>query len=208
MRPQNDCPLSGVRHRMKYARMKFAAPLSALLLLTACRHAIAPPDFADGTPVMRPETFFAGPTVSTGVLEDRGGAPIDRFTVRGEGHVLPNGDFQLTQDIAFEHDAPTHRAWTVHRTDAHHYTATLDGARGPHGRGPQGRGPVALEAWGNLLHISYPMASPPLATMEQWLYLQPDGVTAVNEATVRILGIVVARLSERITHVGPGPVSP
>jgi hypothetical protein len=34
------------------------------------------------------------------------------------------------------------------------------------------------------------------------MYLQPDGRTVMNEATVRVLGIVAAHLSERITHEG------
>lgn len=31
-------------------------------------------------------------------------------------------------------------------------------------------------------------------------YLQPDGCTVINEATVRVFGVVVTHLSERITH--------
>jgi hypothetical protein len=52
------------------------------------------------------------------------------------------------------------------------------------------------------------MASPAGAWMEQWLYLQPDGRTVVNEATISLLGLVVARLSERITHEGGPAVAP
>jgi hypothetical protein len=36
--------------------------------------------------------------------------------------------------------------------------------------------------------------------LEQWMYLQPDGRTVMNEATVRVFGVVVAHLSERITQ--------
>jgi hypothetical protein len=32
------------------------------------------------------------------------------------------------------------------------------------------------------------------------MYLQPDGRTVMNEATVRVFGVVVAHLSERITR--------
>ncbi len=39
--------------------------------------------------------------------------------------------------------------------------------------------------------------------MEQWLYLQPDRRTVLNEATVRVAGLVVARLSERISRDEP-----
>nr|MDQ2734782.1 DUF3833 family protein [Pseudomonadota bacterium] len=76
------------------------------------------------------------------------------------------------------------------RVDDHRYTGTLTDASGA----------IDAEAWGDLLHIRYPMAKPFGGEMEQWLYLQPDGRTVMNEATVRVLGLVVARLSERITH--------
>jgi hypothetical protein len=39
--------------------------------------------------------------------------------------------------------------------------------------------------------------------MEQWLYLQPDGRTLLNEGTVRAFGIVAARLSEQIVRAEP-----
>jgi hypothetical protein len=35
--------------------------------------------------------------------------------------------------------------------------------------------------------------------MEQWIYRQPDGRTALNRSTVRVLGVPVAHLSETIT---------
>jgi hypothetical protein len=44
------------------------------------------------------------------------------------------------------------------------------------------------------------MKAPLDGEMEQWLYMQPDGRTVVNEATIRVFGIIVAHLSERITH--------
>ena len=37
-------------------------------------------------------------------------------------------------------------------------------------------------------------------TMEQWIYLQPEGRTALNHATVRMFGVAVARLSETISR--------
>ncbi len=139
---------------------------------------------------MRPEIFFAGTTTSTGVLENRDGAPTERFHVEGHGQMLPDGSFRLDQSVAFGHSAPKMRSWVMQRVDAHHYAATLTDASGP----------VKGEAYGNLFHLSYPMKTPFGGEMEQWLYLQPDGHTVVNEATVSVFGIVVAHLSERITH--------
>ena len=80
----------------------------------------------------------------------------------------------------------------LQRVDAHRYTATLTDASGA----------VEAEAYGDLFHLRYPMKVPWGGQMEQWLYLQPDGRTVINEATVRVFGVVVAHLSERITRDG------
>ncbi len=38
----------------------------------------------------------------------------------------------------------------------------------------------------------------PAVRMEQWMFVQPDGRSVLNRATVTVLGIPVARLSETI----------
>lgn len=155
---------------------------------------LAPAAFEGDGPEMRPEAFFAGATVSSGVLENRSGEPTKRFHVEGQGVLRPDGALRLVQTVTFDKDPPTIRTWELRQLDAHRYEATLTDAAGP----------VAAEAYGNVFHLTYSMRSPPLGRMEQWMYLQPDGHTLVNEATVSLLGIDVARLSERITHVdGP-----
>ena len=161
-----------------------------LATLGSCGRGLAPAAFADGTPELQPERFFAGATRSTGVLENRAGAPMQRFHVEGTGTMLPNGDFQLDQRISFEHEPPRTRRWVMRRVDAHHVSASLTDASGG----------VSGETYGNLFHLRYPMQSPFGGTMEQWLYLQPDGRTVMNEATIRVFGIVAAHLSERITQ--------
>lgn len=142
---------------------------------------------------MRPEVFFAGPTTGSGVQENRGGAPTRRFQVKGMGQALPDGQFRLEQTITFEQDSSTTRTFTFRRVDAHHYVGTLTGASGT----------VHGEAYGNLFHLRYPMKHPFRGRMEQWLYLQSDNHTVLNQATIRVFGIVVARLSERITQEKP-----
>ena len=177
--------------------LRLPVPSIALLLLLAaclggCKPVLQPETFAGGTPEMRPESFFAGATRSSGVLENFAGAPTARFHVEGSGQVLPDGGFRLEQTITFDQEPPRTRTWLLRRLDEHRYTGSLTDARGP----------VTAEAFGDLFHLSYPMQTPFAGWMEQWLYLQPDGRTVVNEASVRVLGVVVARLSERITRDG------
>ena len=174
-----------------------AVILALALALGGCSAALSPEAFEATAPEMRPEVFFAGSTSSSGILENRSGAPTRQFHVIGRGQSLPDGTFQLTQIVSFEHEAPRTRTWLLRRLDAHHYSATLTDATGP----------VHGEAYGDLFHLIYPMASPPGGRMEQWLYLQPDSRTVVNEATVSLLGVTAAHLSERITHEEDVPPS-
>ena len=158
--------------------------------LSGCAPAMDPSAFDGGALQLRPEIFFAGATGSSGVLENRSGAPTRRLHVKGSGLAQPDGSFRLEQSITFDQDAPQMRTWVLRRLDSHHYTATLTDASGA----------VQAEAYGELFHLRYPMKTPFGGHMEQWMYLQPDGHTVVNQATVRVFGIVVAHLSERITH--------
>ena len=160
--------------------------------LAGCDRVLSPASFAGGTPEMRPETFFAGRTTSSGVVEDRAGAPTQHLRVAGSGLALPDGSFHLVQSITVNQEAPQSRTWVLHRVNAHNYTATLTGASGL----------VEGQAYGNLFHLRYAMKRPFGGEMEQWLYLQPDGRTVVNVATIRVFGFVVAHISERITRDG------
>lgn len=171
-------------------RLQTVLPLALAAGLGGCATALPPSAFDGRAPAMRPETFFAGVTRSSGVLETAAGAPAQRLQVEGHGRRLPDGRFELVQTVSLDGKPPTTRTWVMTATGPHAYTATLTDASGP----------VRAEAHGDLLHLTYPLKGVPLGSMEQWLYLQPDGRTVVNEAVVRVAGFVVRRLSERITH--------
>lgn len=158
--------------------------------LVGCASALSPPAFEGGTPKIHPEVFFAGTTSSSGVMETPFGAPVRRLQVSGIGQLLADGTFRLDQRVTFDNDAPKLRTWVMRRVDDHHYSATLTDASGM----------VEAEAYGDLFHLRYAMKSPFGGVMEQWMYLQPDGRTVMNVATVRVFGVVVANLSERITR--------
>ncbi len=69
----------------------------------------------------------------------------------------------------------------------HDYVGSLTGASGA----------VSARAEGNRFDVRYTIRKPAV-TREQWIYLQPDGKTGLNGATVRVLGIPVAHRSETI----------
>lgn len=147
-------------------------------------------DFADQRPVLDPAQFFSGKTSSTGVMENRGGAPMKRVTTqtigKWEGETL-----HLEQELQLGGE-PQHRSWRIRKLDAHHFEATANDLVGT------ARG----EAYGNVFHWEFTLAlSPgnPLANvrMSQWMYLQPDGRTLVNHSTIRKLGLVLAQVTEQ-----------
>lgn len=142
-------------------------------------------------PEFRPETFFAGRTHGEGTLAVRGRAPR-AVRVEGEGRVEPDGTFRLDQRVATGDGPPETRTWRLRRVDGRTYAATLSDARGP----------VTAEADGNRLHLRYAVRRPAVV-MEQWLYLEPDGRTVRNVATVTVLGVPWARLRESITRDAP-----
>ena len=169
------------------ALARSALPLA--MLLSGCLGGFRVAESPAATPVFRPEQFFDGATHGEGMLDVRGRA--DRpFMVASTGHNErvggQSGDFVLDQVITFADGEVQRRTFRMRALDAQRYSGTLTGASGP----------VTARADGNSFHLRYSMGR--ASSMEQWIYLQPDGRTAFNRATVRVLGAPVARLSETI----------
>ncbi len=163
--------------------------LGLILFGTGCA-SMKVSEFAEGRPLLDPAQFFTGKTSSTGVMENRAGAPMRRVTTQTSG--LWEGDtLMLEQDLQMD-GKDQHRSWRIRKLDAHRYEATANDMVGR----------AIGEAYGNVFHWSFTLAlSPgnPLANvqMSQWMYLQPDGRTLLNHSTIRKLGIVVAQVSEQ-----------
>ena len=160
------------------------------MILASCT-SMKPSDFAAGRPLFDPAEFFTGHTKSSGVLENRAGAPKQR--VRTETFGKWAGDsLELEQDLVFGDGQRQHRSWRIRRVDAHRYEATANDVIGT----------IRGESYGNVFHWSFRLAlSPgnPLGNvhMSQWMYLQPDGRTVINHSTISKLGIVVAQVTEQ-----------
>ncbi|WP_174296977.1 DUF3833 family protein [Sphingomonas bacterium] len=168
-----------------------AFPIMACLALSAC--ATLPPDAPPAalTPAFDPLAFFAGRTEGRGRLTiafHRGVAIL----VHGSGTIEPDGAIHLTQAVVVDGKPPTRRDWRIARSLDGTYRGTLSDARGP----------VTVIARGNRLHIRFAMAHG--LSAEQWLVLEPGGQSTLNRLTVRKLGVVVARVDERIVRVPQG----
>lgn len=168
-----------------------ALPSAILLLLAGCMTPMKLADFAGSGPELRPERFFAGETRGRGVIQTGGGRPSRTFEVVSNGSAA--GDtISVDQTIRYGDGKVERRTWQLRRVGPHRYEGALSDAAGP----------VRAEVRGNALRLRYLLKRPAI-TMEQWLYLQPDGRTLLNEGTVRAFGIVAARLSEQIVRTEP-----
>ncbi len=169
--------------------LRLGLPGLVLSLLAGCS-SLAPSHFAGAKPAFDPIAFFTGHTDSWGVFENRSGDPSRRFTTSCVGH-LEGGTLVLDQEFIYEDGQHQQRHWRIRRTDSHHLEATANDVVGT------GTG----EVYGNAFHWEYTVALKPgnplyNVHLKQWMYLQPDGRTMLNRATVTKLGVEVAQVTE------------
>jgi hypothetical protein len=162
---------------------------------------LAPKDFDGTAPRFEPDRFFEGRTRSWGVFEDRSGNPTSRFTSEAVGR--RDGDtLLLTQDFAFDDGRTQRREWRLRRLDGHRYEGTANDVVG-----------VAVgEAYGNAFRWSYTLALEPgnpieNVELDQWMYLQDDGTTMLNRATISKFGVILAEVSEHFRRAGGPPAA-
>jgi len=147
-------------------------------------------------PMLRFEVFFAGHTRGRGTLELLTGRRLS-LQVAGHGYIQADGSFRLDQVVTDEEGMVERRTWRLVKRGQRTYTGTLSNADGL----------VVAEVSGNRFHLRY-LVRQPAVYMEQYLYLQPDGRTILNLATITVIGQPWARLTEEITRVeDPGQES-
>lgn len=164
------------------------ALLLAAFAAVGCRAESLSPELASATPVFAAERFFAGKTRGDGSLKIMLRS-AESVRVEGNGWIDPDGTLVLEQIVQRGTRAPQKRQWRFRNAGPGRYEGTLTDAGGP----------VRGEVRGNMLHLNYRMKGGEQA--EQWIYLQPDGRTALNRMAIRKYGMVVARLDETIRKV-------
>lgn len=147
--------------------------------------------FKNERPIFKPETFFDGHTHSWGVFESKSGEPTKTIYTETTGR-WDGGSLHFEQDLVIGHDKKQHRSWLIRRLDAHHYSATGTGIVGT------ARG----ETCGNAFHLEFTLDALPgnplgRVHMSQWMYLQADGVTMINRATVTKAGVIITEITEQ-----------
>lgn len=179
--------LNGVSELRRFWRV--LALHSPLLLAMGCG-SLPPQQFAGAVLSFDPQAFFTGRVHSWGVFENRAGAPTRRFATvsvgRREGDAL-----LLDQEFTYEDGSQQQRHWRIRRVDAHRFEATAGDVVGT----------ASGEAYGNAFRWEYTVAlklGNPLynVRLKQWMYLQADGKSMVNRATIRTFGVEVAQVTE------------
>ena len=166
--------------------MRRLVPLLILGLLAACSR--QQPSPAAAQPVFQPDKWFVGDMRSAGDLQV-GFGKARALRVDSSGRLQPNGTVRLDQAIHWAGGSVDHRFWLMRRRPGGGYDVTLSDARGA----------VMLETQGARAHLRYRDRRGPLI-VEQWMDLQPDGVTLANWGVVSLLGVPVGKLDETIVH--------
>ena len=165
-----------------------AAVLAALVFGAGCLPAAAPLPEGAGAPAFRPEVFFAGRSHGDPVVAIRTRGS-QQLRVESVGAAGADGAFHLDQTIAYPGGRTETRRWTMRPLPGGRYATTLT---------PDARGPVEVWTEGPRLRIRYRMGR--TTTMDQTLALRAGGQVADNVATVRMMGMPIARITETITR--------
>lgn len=168
--------------------MKRLAILGAIFALCAGPAHASHDTLASLTPHFDVAAFFSGRTEGIGRLK-----VIFRqartVRVHGSGSIGASRELLLNQIVEQEGKPATRRTWVISALGDDRYGGSLTGATAPI------RGNVS----GNCLHLELKLRGGLMA--EQWLYLQPGGRVALNQMSIRKMGIQVARLNETIRKI-------
>ncbi|EED33181.1 hypothetical protein NOR53_1054 [gamma proteobacterium NOR5-3] len=160
--------------------------LALLLTLSACS-SISVDDYALEQPTFIPEQFFNGPLLASGVLKDRSGRVIRRFSADINAY-WRDGVGTLEEDFVFDDGEESRRVWTLTPDGDGSYTATAGDVVGP------GRASVA----GNAMFLDYVLRVPygdrtiDLAIDDRMYLLSHD--LLINESQMRKFGFRVGEI--------------
>ena len=133
-----------------------------------------------------PIAFFTGRTEGEGALSVAMQQRPVTVRVRGNGRVDPDGTLVLDQRVREGSKPVKERQWRIRQVAPGQYAGTLSDADGP----------VSGELVGERLHLRFKMKGG--LTADQWLALDPGGISVRNVMTVRKMGVRVATLDETI----------
>ena len=157
--------------------------------LTGCSVSVDGNDYKAVSPVFDIEQFFDGDVKAWGIVQNRSGEVIQRFTVDINGRI---DDDTLTLDETFTYgvgEGPTSRTWTIVKQADNSYI----------GHASDIEGPAKGTAFGNAFNFHYEMDLPVddttySVTFDDWFWAFDDS-TMMNRSYIRKFGIVMAEVT-------------
>lgn len=171
-------------------RLALLALFAVAGLLSGCDR--TPEAFAadSGVATFDPVMFFAGPTHSWGVVENRSGTPSEWIKTDSQGWVDRTNKLRMVQHLRFQDGAVQQRDWTLWRSGPDRFDATASDMVGS----------ATGEAIGGMFHWQWVLARSPgnallNVTMNQWMYRLRDGSVMIR-TTISKFGFIAAEASE------------
>ncbi|MFK8043266.1 DUF3833 domain-containing protein [Congregibacter sp.] len=164
-------------------------------VLTACG-SISVDDYAGAAPEFKPQSFFDGPLIARGVLKNRSGLVIRRFSADIKAH-WTDGVGTLEEDFVFDDGEESRRVWTLTPSEDGGFVATAGDVVG------EGRASVAGNAMflDYVLRVPYGDGSIDLSIDDRMYLLTPE--VLINESQMRKLGFRVGEIVLTIERLEP-----
>lgn len=167
-----------------------------LIALTGCT-GVSVSDYAGETPMLDPTEFFNGQLRAAGVVKNRQGKVIRRFTADIKAY-WRDGVGTLEEDFVFDDGSEERRVWTLEPTQGGRYRATAPDVVG------DGQASVS----GNAMFLDYVLRVPYKdgtidVRIDDRMYLvTPD--TLINESVMRKFGFRVGEILLSIERIEAG----
>ncbi|WOJ95634.1 DUF3833 domain-containing protein [Congregibacter brevis] len=168
----------------------------ALISLLAACGSISVDDYAGTEPEFKPQSFFDGPLIARGVLKDRSGLVIRRFSADIKAY-WTDGVGTLEEDFVFDDGEESRRVWTLTPSNDGGFIATAGDVVG------KGRASVAGNAMflDYVLRVPYGDGSIDLSIDDRMYLLTPN--VLINESQMRKFGFRVGEIVLTIERLAP-----
>jgi Protein of unknown function (DUF3833) len=185
MNPLSSIPGLAAR-RLAAWTTRLAMLLATATLLAACASP-QPADYAALTPRLDLRSYFDGPLVAHGIVTDRNGRLLQRFTVQLTGRWQGNTG-TLDERFTYADGRQEQRVWTLTRLDDGRYT----------GRAADVVGDAVGQAAGPALNWRYTLRLPVDGRtwdleLDDWMFLVDDQVM-INRAQMRKFGLLAGEV--------------
>ncbi len=176
-----------------WSRALVLAPLA--LLLAGC--AVQVSDYAGREPRLDLQTYFDGPLVAWGIVQDRKGEVTRSFRVDMVGRWDGN-EGVLEEDFVWSDGSTERRVWNFRKLDENRYIGTAGDVVGE----------AEGEARGNALRWRYTLALPwndgtINVYLDDWMWLIQDDIL-VNRSEIRKFGFRVGEVTLFFQKKGTG----